>query len=70
MRPMRGMVHEALEEVSPLFAELCAGTGRPSTPPPERLLRALLLQVVFGWVFPFTAAASNLVRLRNLAMAT
>jgi transposase len=44
---MRAMVDEALEVVSPLFAELYASTGRPSIPP-ERLLRALLLQVLFS----------------------
>jgi hypothetical protein len=37
---MRAMVDEALEEVSPLFAELYTNTRRPSIPP-ERLLRAL-----------------------------
>ncbi len=47
LRPMRAMVDEALEHVSPLFAELYANTGRPSIPP-ERLLRALLLQVLFS----------------------
>ena len=33
--------------MSPLFAELNAKTGRPSIPP-ERLLRALLLQILFS----------------------
>ena len=47
LRPMRAMVDEALAEVSPLFAELYANMGRPSIPP-ERLLRALLLQVLFS----------------------
>ena len=42
LRPLRAMVDEALEEVSPLFRDLYAETGRPSIPP-ERLLRALLL---------------------------
>ncbi len=46
LRPMREVVDAALEEMSPRFAELYAGTGRPSIPP-ERLLRALLLQVLF-----------------------
>jgi transposase len=46
LRPMRAMVDEVLEEVSPLFAELYTNTGRPSIPP-ERLLRALLLQILF-----------------------
>ncbi len=47
LRPMRAMVDEALEGVSPLFAQLYADTGRPSIPP-ERLLRALLLQILFS----------------------
>ena len=47
LRPMRAMVDAALEEVSPLFADLYARTGRPSIPP-ERLLRALLLQILFS----------------------
>ena len=47
LRPMRKMVDEALKDVSPLFAELYANTGRPSIPP-ERLLRALLLQILFS----------------------
>jgi transposase len=47
LRPMRAMVDRALEEVSPRFAELYARIGRPSIPP-ERLLRALLLQILFS----------------------
>ncbi len=47
LRPMRAMVDEALKEMSPLFADLYARTGRPSIPP-ERLLRALLLQILFS----------------------
>src|SRR5262245_24977165 len=46
LRAMRALVDGALEELSPRFAELYARTGRPSIPP-ERLLRALLLQVLF-----------------------
>ena len=47
LRPMRVMVDAALEDVGPLFRELYAKTGRPSIPP-ERLLRALLLQILFS----------------------
>jgi transposase len=47
LRPMRAMVDEALEELSPLFEKLYAGMGRPSIAP-ERLLRALLLQILFS----------------------
>jgi len=46
LRPMRELVDAALEEISPAFEALYARTGRPSIPP-ERLLRALLLQVLF-----------------------
>jgi len=45
LRAIRGMVDTALCDLSPAFAELYARTGRPSIPP-ERLLRALLLQVL------------------------
>jgi len=40
------MVDEALEALSPRFEKLYAKTGRPSIPP-EQLLRALLLQVLY-----------------------
>ncbi len=46
LRPLRRMVDEALKGMSPLFDELYSNVGRPSIPP-ERLLRALLLQVLF-----------------------
>jgi transposase len=46
LRPIRSMVDRALKELSPRFAELYSHTGRPSIPP-EKLLRALLLQVLF-----------------------
>ena len=47
LRPMRAMVDRALEEMSPRFEALYAKTGRPSIAP-ERLLRALLLQILFS----------------------
>jgi transposase len=47
LRPLRAMVDAALEEMSPRFADLYAQTGRPSIAP-ERLLRALLLQILFS----------------------
>ena len=47
LRPMREMVDAALKRLSPRFSSLYADSGRPSIPP-ERLLRALLLQVLFS----------------------
>jgi transposase len=46
LRPLRTMVDDILKEMSPRFAKLYADTGRPSIPP-ERLLRALLLQILY-----------------------
>ena len=46
LRPIRKMVDRALKDLSPRFAELYSSTGRPSIPP-EKLLRALLLQILF-----------------------
>jgi len=46
LRPLRTMVDDILKEMSPRFAKLYAETGRPSIPP-ERLLRALLLQILY-----------------------
>ena len=43
LRPIRAIVDDALERLSPEFAKLHAPIGRPSIPP-EKLLRALLLQ--------------------------
>jgi len=47
LRPMRGMVDAALKKLSRRFSRLYADSGRPSIPP-ERLLRALLLQVLYS----------------------
>src|SRR5580765_8235019 len=44
--PIREMVDTVLRELSPEFARLYAKTGRPSIPP-EKLLRALLIQVLY-----------------------
>jgi transposase len=46
LRPMRGMVDEALQGLSPRFARMYSKHGRPSIAP-EKLLRALLLQVLY-----------------------
>ena len=47
LRPMRAMVDEALRRLSRRLSRLYADSGRPSIPP-ERLLRALLLQVLYS----------------------
>ena len=44
LRPIREMVDGILKEMSPRFARLYSDVGRPSIAP-ERLLRALLLQI-------------------------
>src|SRR5438874_571975 len=46
LRPIRGMVDGVLAELSPRFGELYSRVGRPSIAP-EKLLRALLLQVLY-----------------------
>jgi transposase len=46
LRAMRTLVDACLQEMSPRFALLYARTGRPSIPP-EKLLRAQLLQVLY-----------------------
>ena len=46
LRLMRVMVDAVLKELSPQFARLYSHTGRPSIAP-EKLLRALLLQVLY-----------------------
>ena len=45
-RAVRNLADACLREMSPLFAQLYARTGRPSIPP-EKLLRAKLLQVLY-----------------------
>ncbi len=48
LRPIRQIVNAALDRLSPEFEALyVTGVGRPSIPP-ERLLRALLLQAFYG----------------------
>ena len=47
LRRMRRMVDQALEELSPRFGRLYASGGRPSIAP-EKLLRALVLQVLYS----------------------
>ncbi|MBK1695654.1 IS5 family transposase [Rhodovibrio salinarum] len=47
LRVIRTVVDDALQELSPTFSEIYSKRGRPSIPP-ERLLRALLLQILHG----------------------
>ena len=47
LRPVREMVDTILKEMSPRFARLYSNLGRPSIAP-ERLLRALLLQIFYS----------------------
>src|SRR6185369_9784628 len=46
LRPIRLMVDDALKALSPSFSQLYSAFGRPSIPP-EKLLGALLLQVLY-----------------------
>jgi len=46
LRAIRLLVNAALERLSPAFSRIYADSGRPSIPP-EKLLRALLLQALF-----------------------
>src|SRR6516165_8670763 len=47
LRPIRGIANAALASLSGEFAALYSGMGRPSIPP-ERLLRAMLLQAFYS----------------------
>jgi transposase len=47
LRPIRTMVDEILKQLSPQFDKMYAKVGRPSIPP-EQLLRAQLLQMLFS----------------------
>lgn len=47
LRQLRPLVDEAMRQLQPHFRQLYSHTGRPSIAP-ERLLRALLLQVLYG----------------------
>lgn len=46
LRPIKAMADAALAELSPLFDAIYSVYGRPSIPP-ERLFRALLLQILY-----------------------
>src|SRR6202166_3800195 len=47
LRPVRAMADEALRQLQPRFSKLYSATGRPSIAP-EKLLRGLLLQVLYS----------------------
>jgi transposase len=46
LRAIRTMTDQVLRELSPRFAKIYSPLGRPSIPP-EQLLRALLLQILY-----------------------
>ena len=46
LRPIRKMTEQVLAEMSPIFERIYSAVGRPSIAP-EKLLRALLLQVLY-----------------------
>lgn len=48
LRLIRQCADRALKRMEPLFDKLYAATGRPGVPP-EQLMRALLLQVLYGF---------------------
>ena len=68
LRPIRRMTDAALTRLSPRFARLYSTTGRPSIPP-EQLLRALLLQMLYSirserllveaWITAWSIAGSS-----------
>jgi len=47
LRPIKRLVDEILQELSPLFSKAYSNLGRPSVPP-EVLLKALLLQALYS----------------------
>ena len=47
LRAIRKMVDDILQEMSPVFEGLYSKVGRPSVAP-EKLLRALLIQVLYS----------------------
>lgn len=47
LRPIQQMTNIALKELSPMFKEMYSSVGRPSIAP-EKLLRALLLQILYS----------------------
>jgi hypothetical protein len=61
LRPIRAMVDTVLRELPPEVARLYPKTGRPSIPS-EKLLRALLLQLLL--LHPERAAADGATRLQ------
>jgi len=47
LRVVRAMADAVLKDLSPEFSQIYSSQGRPSIPP-EKLLRAFLLQVLYG----------------------
>lgn len=46
LRPVKALVDRVLKELSPLFDEMYAASGRRSIPP-ERLLKAMVLMALY-----------------------
>ena len=47
LRPIKALLNEAMKNMNWLFSSIYCDTGRESIPP-ERLIRAQLLQVLYG----------------------
>ncbi len=47
LRAVKPLVDEPLAELSPVYDEMCADTGRPSVSP-ERLLKATVLMALYS----------------------
>src|SRR5450756_2249663 len=60
LRPIREMVNIVLRKISGEFDKIYSLGGRPSIPP-ERLLRALLLQVLYTCLLYTSDAADDLL---------
>ena len=68
LRAIRAMVDVALRKMGPQFDAMYAKVGRPSIAP-EKLLRALLLQVLYT-VRPMTRAIPRLTSMASGAATT
>src|ERR1035441_864926 len=69
LRPIRAMVNAVLRTLSPEFNKIYSIYGRPSIPP-ERLLRCLLLQVLYRAQRAHDDGAAGLQRALSLVRRT